>query len=113
MAKQHSSQVYKILTMIDPQKQMSFLFKKSLTCDTFLQGHTEKKYKPDTAKSYLCSLTHFCSFVLTEELQGVKVDCDCICKVEYKTFIALRIIALLLSRGESKDGRRRYRWNFG
>ena len=74
MAKQHSSQVRKILVIIDPEKRLSSLFNKNLIRDKFLVDYAEKMYKPDTVKAHLLSLRNFCSFVKTEEPSSVMVD---------------------------------------
>ena len=74
MAKQHSSQVRRILVIIDPEKKLSSLFNKNLIRDKFLVDYAEKMYKPDTMKAHLLSLRNFCSFVKTEEPSSVTVD---------------------------------------
>ena len=45
MAKQHCSQLRKILSIIDPEERLSSLFNKSLVRDKFLRDHAEEKYK--------------------------------------------------------------------
>ena len=84
MAKQHSSQVRKILVIIDPEKRLSSLFNKNLIRDKFLVDYAEKIYKPDTVKAHLLSLRNFCSFVKTEEPSSVTVDVAMIEKIEEK-----------------------------
>lgn len=84
MAKQHSSQVRKILVIIDPEKRLSSLFNKNLIRDKFLVDYVEKMYKPDTMKAHLLSLRNFCSFVKTEEPSSVMVDVATIEKIEEK-----------------------------
>ena len=84
MAKQHSSQVRKILVIIDPEKRLSSLFNKNLIQDKFLVDYAEKMYKPDTMKAHLLSLRNFCSFVKTEEPSSVMVDVATIEKIEEK-----------------------------
>ena len=44
IAKQHCSQLRKILAIIHPEGSLSSLFDKSLNRDTFLRDHAEKKY---------------------------------------------------------------------
>ena len=63
-----------MLAVIDPKKDLASLFDRKLIRDTFLKNHAENAYKPDTIKSYLLSLRHFCSFVLTERPDAVRVN---------------------------------------
>lgn len=74
MSKQHASQLNKMLSVIDPNKDLASLFNRKLIRDTFLKNHAENTYKPDTIKSYLLSLRYFCSFILTERPDTVNVD---------------------------------------
>lgn len=74
MSKQHASQLNKMLSVIDPNKDLASLFNRKLIRDTFLKNHAENTYKPDTIKSYLLSLRYFCSFILTERPDAVNVD---------------------------------------
>ena len=73
MSRQHASQINKMLAVIDP-KDLASLFDRKLIRDTFLKNHAENAYKPDTIKSYLLSLRYFCSFVLTERPDAVRVN---------------------------------------
>lgn len=100
MAKQHSSQVCKILVIIDPEKRLSSLLNKNLIRDKFLVDYAEKMYKPDTVKAHLLSLRNFCSFVKTEEPSSVTVDVATIEKIEEK--------ARLWSSSYKKDSNRRH-----
>lgn len=100
MSKQHASQVEKILTVIDPNKDLASLFDRKLIRDTFLRDHAEKTYKPDTIKSYLLSLRYFCSFVLTERPEGLNVDDASINVIDEK--------ARLWSTSYKKDCQRRH-----
>ena len=84
MAKQHCSQLRKILSIIDPEERLSSLFNKSLVRDKFLRDHAEEKYKPDTVKAHLPSLRNFCSFVLTENPECIQVDPVIVQKVAEK-----------------------------
>ena len=74
MSRQHASQINKMLAVIDPKKDLASLFDKKLIRDTFLKEHAENAYKPDTIKSYLLSLRYYCSFVLTERPDAVRVN---------------------------------------
>ena len=100
MAKQHSSQVCKILVIIDPEKRLSSLLNKNLIRDKFLVDYAEKMYKPDTVKAHLLSLWNICSFVKTEEPSSVTVDIATIEKIEEK--------ARLQSSSYKKDSNRRH-----
>ena len=74
MSRQHASQINKMLAVIDPKEDLASLFDRKLIRDTFLKNHAENAYKPDTIKSYLLSLRYFCSFVLTERPDAVRVN---------------------------------------
>lgn len=100
MAKQHCSQLRKILSIIDPEGCLSSLFNKSLIRDKFLRDHAEKKYKPDTVTAHLLSLRNFCSFVLTENPQCIQVDLVIAQKLDEK--------ARLWSSSYRKDSNRRH-----
>ena len=100
MAKQHCSQLRKILSIIDPEGRMSSLLNKSLVRDRFLRDYAEKKYKPDTVKSHLLSLRNFCSFVLTENPECIQVNPVIVQKVAEK--------ARLWSSSYRKDSNRRH-----
>lgn len=100
MAKQHCSQVRKILVTIDPEKNLTSLFNKSLVRDKFLKEHAEQKYKPDTVKAHLLSLRNFCSFVLTEEPECITVNAAIIQQVAEK--------ARLWTSSYKKDSNRRH-----
>ncbi|XP_068757402.1 uncharacterized protein [Montipora capricornis] len=100
MAKQHCSQVRKMLVTIDSERKLSSLFNKNLIRDRFLKDYAEKMYKPDTVKAHLLSLRNFCSFVRTEEPSSVTVNADTIQKIEEK--------ARLWSSSYKKDSNRRH-----
>ena len=100
MAKQHCSQVCKMLVTIDSERKLSSLFNKNLIRDRFLKDYAEKMYKPDTVKAHLLSLRNFCSFVRTEEPSSVTVNADTIQKIEEK--------ARLWSSSYKKDSNRRH-----
>ena len=99
LSKQHASQLFRILEIIDPQKQMSSLFNKTLLRDTFLK-HAETKYTADTVKAYLLSLRHFCSYVLAEKPESVDVDPALARQIGEK--------ARLWSMSYKKDSKRRH-----
>lgn len=66
-AKQHVAQIQKIISVVDPDEEnLESLFDVKLIMDTFLT-YANKKYHATTIKSYLMSLQHFCSFVISEE----------------------------------------------
>ena len=79
---------------------MTSLFDKSLVRDKFLKDHVEKRYKPDTVKAHLLSLRNFCSFVLTEEPECIRVDSAITQQVAEK--------AHLWSSSYKKDSNRRH-----
>ncbi len=65
--KQHSSQLWKILMVIDDSGDISSLLDINLVRHLFLTKHVEeKKYKAGTIKSYLMSLRHYFSFLLSD-----------------------------------------------
>lgn len=100
MAKQHCSQVQKILVTIDPEKNLTSLFNISLVRDKFLKEDAEQKYKPDTVKAHLLSLRKFCSFVVTEEPECITVNAAIIQQVAEK--------ARLWTSSYKKDSSRRH-----
>ena len=89
-----------MLAVIDPNKDLASLFDKKLIRDTFLKNHAENAYKPDTIKSYLLSLRYFCSFVLTESPDEVKVNQASVHLIDEK--------ARLWSSSYKKDSQRRH-----
>lgn len=86
------------MVTIDPEKNLTSLFNKSLVRDKFLKEHAEQNYKPDTVKAHLLSLRNFCSFVLTEEPECITVNAAIIQQVAEKA---------RLWSSSYKDGNRR------
>ena len=70
-AKQHVSQVNKVLSVVGEGTQLSSLVESKKIRDTFLQQYAAKKYHAATIKSYLMSLQHYCSILLADQPSGV------------------------------------------
>lgn len=100
LSKQHASQLNRILSTIDPNKQLESLFDKNLIRDKFLKEHAEKKYTADTINAYLLSLLHFCSHITAEKPESIKVDPAFVLQIEEK--------ARLWSSSYKKDSNRRH-----
>ena len=100
LSKQQASQLNRILSTIDPNKQLESLFDKNLIRDKFLKEHAEKKYTADTIKAYLLSLRHFCSYITAEKPKSIKVDPALVLQIEEK--------ARLWSSSYKKDSNRRH-----
>lgn len=60
LSKQHASQLYRILCTTDPNKELNSLLDKDLMADTI--------------EAYLLSVRHFCSYIIAEEPNNIKVD---------------------------------------
>ena len=73
-AKQHVSQVNKVLSVVGEGTLLSSLGDSKKIRDTFLQQYAAKKYHAATIKSYLMSLQHYCSFLLADQPGGVTFD---------------------------------------
>ena len=73
-AKQHISQVNKVLLVVGEGRQLSSLVDTKKIRDTFLQQYAAEKYHAATIKSYLMSLQHYCSFLLSDQPSGVIFD---------------------------------------
>ena len=74
-AKQHSSQVFGMLKAIDDEEDMHSLLDLALVRNVFLKSHVvTKKYEVGTIKSYLMSLRHFFSFLLSDKPDEVDFD---------------------------------------
>jgi integrase len=87
IAKQHASQVKKMLTVEDEKEDISSLFDITHIRDIFLKSHADRKYRPATIKSYLMSLRHFCGFVRSEKPIAVKVKEEMISRMSEKARI--------------------------
>ena len=99
LSKQHASQLFRILQIIDPSQQFQSLFNKTLLRDTFLK-QAETRYTADTVKAYLLSLRHFCSYVVAEKPESVDVDPALVQQIQEK--------ARLWSMSYKKDSKRRH-----
>ena len=72
---QHGSQPYIMLKAIDNSENLKSLFDLKLIGQVFLNGHVkEKKYEAGTIKSYLMSLGHFYSFVLSDKPDSININ---------------------------------------
>ena len=82
-AKQHTHQIRKILTKIDPEKNMNSLLDLKLLRDVFVKD-AEEQYQPKTIKSYLMSLRHFYSYIIAESPKEIQADCHLASKLKEK-----------------------------
>lgn len=82
-AKQHASQIKRILLVIDSDKKVSSLLDFSLLKEKFVK-YAEEKYVAETIKSYLTSLQHFYTFLLSEKPKEVTASCKLISQLREK-----------------------------
>lgn len=82
-AKQHASQIKRILLVIDSDKKVSSLLDFSLLKEKFVK-YAEEKYVAETIKSYLTSLQHFYTFLLSEKPKEVTASCELISQLREK-----------------------------
>ena len=82
-AKQHSSQINRILSVIDTDKKVESLLDLTLLKEKFVT-QAEEKYLPETIKSYFTSLKHFCSFLLSERPKDIEVKSELVTQVREK-----------------------------
>ena len=73
-AKQHVSQLNRVLSVIGEGRLLSSLVDTKKIRDIFLQQYAAENYHASTIKSYLMSLQHYCSFLVTDQLRGVRFD---------------------------------------
>lgn len=74
---QHSAQLVNMLNAIHDTGEIESLLDIGLVRSAFLKTHVEaKKYEPGTIKSYLMSLRHFFSFLLTENPDEVNFNVE-------------------------------------
>ena len=99
LSKQHASQLFRILQIIDPSLQFESFFDKALVRDTFLM-QAEANYTAGTVKAYLLSLRHFCSYVVAEKPESVDVDPALVQQIQEK--------ARLWSMSYKNDSKRRH-----
>ena len=66
-ADQHAKQLQRVLEIVDQELKLSSLLNYKKIRDTFITDHAEKKYHPKTIKSYIMSIRHFLSFLLSDE----------------------------------------------
>ena len=73
--KQHSSQLFGMLKAIDDQQDLKSLLDVKLVRVAFLKSHVEaKQYEAGTIKSYLMSLRHFYSFLISDMPENFEFD---------------------------------------
>ena len=82
-AKQHSSQISRILSVIDTEKKAESLLDLTLLKEKFVT-HAEEKYLPETIKSYFTSLKHFYSFLLSEKPKDIEVSSEVVTQAGFK-----------------------------
>ena len=76
-SKQHSSQMVGLLNAIDDTCDIYSLLDLNLVSSMFLQSHVKKKnYEAGTIKSYLMSLRHFYTFLLSEKPSDLQFNVD-------------------------------------
>ena len=72
---QHGSQPYIMLKAIENSENLESLYDLKLIGQVFLNGHVkEKKCEAGTIKSYLMSLRHFYSFVLSDKPDSININ---------------------------------------
>ena len=81
--KQYVSQLKHILSVIDPDHKLTSLVDVKLIRNVFL-GEYAAKYCATTIKSYLMSIQHYCSFLLSDQPQEVKFDRDEVIRLQEK-----------------------------
>ena len=79
-AKQHASQINRILSVIDTDKKVESLLNLTLLKEKFV-AYAEEKYLPKTIKSYFTSLKHFYSFLLSERPNDIEVRTELVTQV--------------------------------
>ena len=76
-AKQHSAQLFALLKAIDNQEDLKSLLDLMLIRHVFLKNYVrDKNYEAGTIKSYLMSLRHFYSFILSDRPGNLKYNVD-------------------------------------
>lgn len=73
-ANQHMKQLKRILEIIDEELELSSLLDYKKIRDTFITEHAEKNYHPKTIKSYIMSIRHFLSYLLSDEPVSIPFD---------------------------------------
>ena len=75
--KQYGSQLYSMLKVIDEEEDMKSLLDVKLVHQVFLKTHVEnKKYEAGTIKSYLMSLRHFYTFLISDRPKNFKFNVE-------------------------------------
>ena len=82
-AKQHRSQIKRILSVIDADKNIASLLDFTLLKDKFIK-YAEERYVAETIKSYLTSIQHFYTFLLSEKPEEIKASSELITQMSEK-----------------------------
>ena len=82
--KQHVAQVKRVLSILGNGGKVESLLEATNIRDIFLGEHAAEKYHPATIKSYLMSLQHFCSFVLSDRPPDVEFNTDDVVRIRDK-----------------------------
>ena len=83
-AKQHAAQLRKVLEQTGQQENPNALLDFKLIRDKFVTEYAEVHYEAQTIKSYIMSIRHFLSFVLSEEPNEISATKDQIVTLEEK-----------------------------
>ena len=83
-AKQHVAQVKRVLSILGNGGKVESLLEATDIRDIFLGEHAAEKYHPATIKSYLMSLQHFCSLVLSDRPPDVEFNTDDVVRIHDK-----------------------------
>ena len=75
--KQHSAQLFGILRAIDDSEDVNSLLDLKLVRHVFLNNYVKKRnYEAGTIKSYLMSLRHFCTFLISDNPGDINFNVD-------------------------------------
>lgn len=75
--KQHGSQLFSLLKTIDEDEDPKSLLDVKLVRQIFLKTHVvEKNYSAVTIKSYLMSLRHFYTYLISDRPKQLQFDVD-------------------------------------
>ena len=82
-AKQHRSQINRILSVIDADKNIASLMDFTLLKERFIK-YAEERCVAETIKSFLTSIQHFYSFLLSEKPEEIKASSELITQMSEK-----------------------------
>ena len=103
-AKQHASQIKRILLVIDSDKKVSSLLDFSLLKEKFVK-YAEEKYVAETIQSYLTSLQHFYTSLLSGKPKEVRASCELISQLRENEEIVYILQTFKLETKVGEDGR--------